>query len=131
VRAGGPQAATERLANAAPRAADVVEVSAVAGFAGGDGTLLAPRRVHFSAADTRHVTYGDPDKLDRYLDPEHERALASLLAANEAYRARQRADRERRQAVGCTNTTASDYPATAGPATASTAGLPAPWSPAS
>jgi hypothetical protein len=93
----------ERLASTAARAAGVVDVSAVTGPTSSDGTMLVPRRVHFSAANTGHATYGDPGKLDRYLDPEHERALASLAAANEAYRARQNADRKRRQAVGCVN----------------------------
>jgi hypothetical protein len=95
---------TERLVNAAARAADVVEVSAVAGPTADDGNMLAPRRVQFSAANTGQATYGEPRKLDRYLDPDHERALASLREANRAYRARQEADRKRREAVGCANT---------------------------
>ena len=94
----------ERLANATARAADVVEVSAVTGPTSSDGTMLIPRRVHFAAANSGQATYGDPRKLDRYLDPDHERALASLREANRAYRARQEADRERREAVGCANT---------------------------
>lgn len=93
----------ERLASSAARAANVVEVSAVTGPARSDGTILVPRRVHFAAANTGHATYGEPCKLDRYLEPEHERALASLQAANAAYRARQHADRQRRQALGCAN----------------------------
>lgn len=96
----------ERLASAAARAADVVAVSAVTGPASSDGSddaILAPRSVRFAAANTGHAAYSDPQKLDRYLDPEHERALASLRAANAAYRARQDADRQRRQAVGCAN----------------------------
>jgi hypothetical protein len=93
----------ERLASAAARAAGVVEVTAVAGSAGSDGTIVVPRRVHFAAANTGAGTYADPQTLDRYLDPEFERALASLKAANEAFRARQQADRQRRLAVGCTN----------------------------
>ncbi|MEX2620498.1 MAG: hypothetical protein WD250_09790 [Egibacteraceae bacterium] len=64
---------------------------------------MVPRRVRFAAANTGHGAYGEPHKLDRYLDPEHERALASLRAANVAYRARQDADRQRRQALGCAN----------------------------
>lgn len=93
----------ERLANAAARAANVVEVAAVTGPSSSDGTMLVPRRVHFAAANTGHATHAELQKLDCYLDPEHERALRSLRAANEAYRARQDADRKRRQAVGCAN----------------------------
>lgn len=93
----------ERLASAAARAADVVAVSAVTGPANSDGTVLVPRQVHFAAANTGHAAYGDPQKLDRYLDPEHERALASLQAVNAAYRARQHADRQRRRDLGCAN----------------------------
>lgn len=96
----------ERLANAAARAAGVVEVTAVAGVATEDESgarILTPERVRFAAANSGQGTYGEPGKLDRYLDPEHERALVSLRAANEAYRTRQRADRERRAAVGCAN----------------------------
>lgn len=93
----------QRVASAAARAADVVAVSAVTGPTSADGEILVPRRVHFAAANTGHAAYGDPQKLDRYLDPEHERALASLQAANAAYRARQDADRQRRRALGCAN----------------------------
>jgi hypothetical protein len=39
--------------------------------------------------------------VDRCLDPDHERALASLAAANTAALARRQADFDRRQAIGC------------------------------
>jgi hypothetical protein len=96
----------ERLANTAARSADVVEVTAKAGHSH-NGELSSPRPVRFAAANTGTVVYGAPDKLDRYLDPDHERALYSLGSANDAYRARQRADRDRRQEVSCRNTYAS------------------------
>jgi len=119
---GRAEGVAERLANAAARAAGVVKVAAVTGPASGDGTMLVPRRVHFSAANTGHANTGDPHKLDRYLDPEHERALASLKAANAAYRARQEADRARRLESAARTPTGSACPANAGRASASTAG---------
>jgi hypothetical protein len=92
----------ERLANTAARAKGVVDVRAVAG-ASHDGQLLTPERVCFEAANSGHGTGVEPSKLDRYLDPDHERALASLAEANAAARARRQADFERRQAIGCSN----------------------------
>lgn len=92
----------ERLASAATRAAKVVEVTARGGVSQ-DARPLTADRVRFSGANTGHGTYGEPDKLDRYLDPEFERALASLAAANAVAKARTDADRERRRAVGCMN----------------------------
>jgi hypothetical protein len=92
----------ERLANTAARAKGVVDVRAVAG-ASHDGQLLAPERVCFDTANSGHCTGADPVKLDRYLDPDHERALASLADANAAARARRQADFDRRQAIGCSN----------------------------
>jgi hypothetical protein len=89
----------ERLASAAARAKDAVEVTAVAG-ASHDGEILMPRRVSFAGGNTG---LGSGRKLSRYLDPDHERALASLAAANARYRAKQQADRDRRTAVGCAN----------------------------
>ncbi len=78
----------DQIASAAARLRNVVEVRAVAGPAGSDGEILAPTRVRFTAANSGSGTYSDPDKLDRYLDPDHERALASLDAANAAWRRR-------------------------------------------
>jgi hypothetical protein len=92
----------ERLANTAARTKGVVDVRAVAG-ASHDGQLLTPERACFEAANSGHSTGVEPSKLDRYLDPDHERALASLADANAAARARRRADFERRQAIGCSN----------------------------
>jgi hypothetical protein len=92
----------ERLANTAARAKGVVDVRAVAGTSH-DGQLLTPERVCFEAANSRHGTGADPSKLDRYLDPDHERALASLADANAAARARRQADFDRRCAIGCSN----------------------------
>jgi hypothetical protein len=91
-----------RLANTAARAKGVVDVRAVAG-ASHDGQLLAPERVCFEAANSGHGTGADPSKLDRYLDPDHERALASLADANAAVRVRRQADFDRRCAIGCSN----------------------------
>ncbi len=93
----------ERLASHATRLGGVLEVTAVAGPSQ-DGQVASPERVRFDQANTGHGTRLEPGKLDRYLDPDYERALASLQAANDAYRARQRADRERRTAVDCRNT---------------------------
>jgi hypothetical protein len=92
----------ERLANTAARAKGVVDVRAFAGSSH-DGQLLTPERVCFDAANSGHGTGADPPKLDRYLDPDHERALASLADANAAARARRQADFDRRQAIGCSN----------------------------
>jgi hypothetical protein len=95
--------AAERITAAAARLADVVDARAVVGLAGQEGELLAPQVVRFASANTGHGTYGEPDKLSRYLDPEHERALASLEEANAQHRRHRQADRDRRLAVGCRN----------------------------
>jgi hypothetical protein len=92
----------ERLANTAARAKGVVDVRAVAG-ASHDGELLTPERVCFDAVNSGHGTGVDPTRLDRYLDPDHERALASLAEANATARVRRQADFDRRQAIGCAN----------------------------
>ncbi|QBI20229.1 transcriptional regulator [Egibacter rhizosphaerae] len=60
-----------------------------------------PLPVRFAAANTGHPASGDPGRLARYLDPEHERALASRAEADRAARQRRRADEDRRRAVGC------------------------------
>lgn len=73
------------------------------GPAGQDGELLAPQVVRFANANTGQGTYGEPDKLSRYLDPQHERALASLEEANARHRRHRQDDRDRRLAVGCRN----------------------------
>lgn len=92
----------ERLASHAARIVGVVEVRATAGPSR-DGETTSPRVVRFDAANTGHGTHGEPDNLDRYLDPDHELALRSLAQANAAYRARQQADRQRRVEVSCRN----------------------------
>jgi hypothetical protein len=99
---GRARRVAERLANTAARAKGVVDVRAVAG-ASHDGEVLTPERVCFDAANSGHGTGVDPTKLDRYLDPDHERALASLAAANATARVRRQADFDRRQAIGCAN----------------------------
>lgn len=92
----------ERLANAASRAAHVVEVTATAGPSR-DGTVDFSERVRFSAANTGRGTSVEPDRLDRYLDPEFELALASLAEAKAQDTALREADRERRRSLGCLN----------------------------
>ena len=92
----------ERLANTAARAKGVVDVKAIAG-ASQKGEMTAPERVCFEAANAGRATNADPTKLDRYLDPDHQLALAALAQDNAAARARIRADQQRRAAVGCTN----------------------------
>lgn len=99
----------ERLANTAARIPSVVEATATVGRSM-DGQLIAPQRVRFAKANTGHGAPAEPGKLDRYLDPEHERALASLAAADAAWRARRDADRRRRLAVGCRNTSVLSPP---------------------
>jgi len=89
----------EGLANTVARAKGVVEARAVAG-ASHDGEVLAAEPVCFDAANSGH-------KLDRYLDPDRERALSSLADANA--RVRRQADFDRRMAIGC------DKPAVLGP----------------
>lgn len=93
----------ERLANHAARAARVVEVTAIGGPSE-HGRAFSPERIRFSAANSGRGTYADPDRLDRYLDPEFERALASLADARATAAAQDEADRARRQAIGCLNT---------------------------
>jgi len=93
----------ERLANTAARCGDAVQVTAVAGPSH-DGKLTRPQPVRFAAANSGRGTYAEPAKLDRYLDPDHELALRSLAAAEEAFTAHLTADRARRRAVGCRNT---------------------------
>jgi hypothetical protein len=93
----------ERLANVAARTPGVVEVQATAGRTL-SGEVSWPERVRFAEANSGHGTYADPGRLDRYLDPEHERALRSLAAANAAAEQRRQADRDRRRSVGCHNT---------------------------
>jgi hypothetical protein len=92
----------ERLANAAARAADVVDVSAKLGLVLG-AEVAWTDSVSFSAANTGRGAFVDPELLFRYLDPDHERALVSLEEANARYRQRRAADRDRRHAVGCVN----------------------------
>lgn len=92
----------ERLANYATRAAHVVEVHAAAGPST-EGELATRDRVRFSEANTGRGTYGDTSKLDRWIDPEFERALDSLARADAEARARRNAERERRLAIGCSN----------------------------
>ncbi|WP_052665358.1 hypothetical protein [Nitriliruptor alkaliphilus] len=90
----------ERLANTAARAADVVDASAKLGLVVNDEVVWTDA-VAFSAANTGHGTYAAPERLFRYLDPDHERALVSREQANARYRQHRDADRKRRQAVGC------------------------------
>jgi hypothetical protein len=90
----------ERLANTAARAKGVVDVRAVAG-ASHDGELLTAERACFDAANAGHGTGVDPTRLDRSLDPDHERALASLAEANATARVRRQADFDRRLTIGC------------------------------
>jgi hypothetical protein len=92
----------QRLAGAAARLRDVVEVTATAGRSH-DGKQLVAERVRFDAANTGHATYGQPDKLDRYLDVDHERALRSLAEANAAAERRRQVDQERRREISCRN----------------------------
>lgn len=92
----------ERLTNYAARLADVVDLVATGGLSH-KGEVTMPRRVHFAAANTAR---GQPDvsgKLDRYVDPERDRALRALAADNAAAKARAEADRQRRSALGCRN----------------------------
>ncbi len=104
------QRIAERLTNYATRASNVVEVHAVGGPSEG-GQPITRNRVQFSEANTGRGTYGDPSKLDRWIDPDFERALDSLARANAEASARRAADRDRRQALGCANTYRHDYEA--------------------
>lgn len=93
----------ERLANAAARIPVVMEVSATAGWTV-NGKVHWPQRVLFGQANSGHGTYGEFAMLDRYVDPERERAVRSLAAANSAAEQRRQADHDRRRSVGCHNT---------------------------
>ena len=99
----------ERLANNAARMVGVVEVRATAGPSR-EGIITSARQVRFDVANTGHATYGEPGKLDRFLDPDHELALRSLDVANAAAQEHRRADHKRRLAAGCRNT--SQYAST-------------------
>jgi hypothetical protein len=110
--AGGARPATahrravrvaERLANAAARAADVVDATVQFGPMSASGGPAWTDPVHFAAANTGPASNGEPPMLARYLDPDHERAIESLTAANATYRHRCDTDRERRLEVGCVN----------------------------
>jgi hypothetical protein len=90
----------EKLANAAARMRHVVEVTVTAGESH-DGELRQAFPVYFAEANTGPDPRTQPGKLARYVDPDHERALESLAAANAAYRARQHTDRARRRDAGC------------------------------
>lgn len=90
-----------RLADAAARAAGVVEVTARAGPARDDGGTSASRPVAFTAANIDPAPGPGRGLLLRYTDPDHERARRSLAAATAAQQQRQQADRQRREAAGC------------------------------
>lgn len=98
----------ERLANHATRAAHVVEVHGLAGPSR-DGEPVRRDPIRFSAANAGRGTYGDPSKLDRYIDPDFERALDSLGEVNAKEGARRRADRERRLDLACRNAYRLDF----------------------
>ncbi len=109
--AGGTRAGTaqrrarkvaERLADTAARTAGVVAVTASAGPSR-RGELIAGQPVRFAAANSGPGTVTEPHRLAGYLDPDHERALRSLRAANLAFNERRQTDRNRRQAAGCRN----------------------------
>jgi hypothetical protein len=93
-----------RLADAAARIPDVVEVTATAGPSH-DGKVTWPTAVSFAAANTDPAPLA-ADRLLRYLDPDHAEALRSLAEHNAAARERRRADVARRTEVGCANTVA-------------------------
>ena len=93
----------ERLANAAARTPGVVEVTATAGWTS-NGKVPWPERVGFAEANTAQGGHAEVDKLDRYLDPDHEFAMRSLAEENAAAERRRQADRERRRGIGCHNT---------------------------
>jgi hypothetical protein len=90
----------ERLASNAARMVGVVDVRATAGPSS-DGQTTSPRLIRFAVANTGQARHGEPGKLDRYLDPDHELALRSLAAANAAAEERRRADHKRRLTAGC------------------------------
>lgn len=90
----------ERLANAAARAKDVVEVAATEGRSS-QGEIVWAEPVAFGAANSGRATRSAPGKLTRYVDPEHERARLQLQEHNRVTRERREYDRARRQAVGC------------------------------
>lgn len=87
----------ERLTNYATGAAHVVEVHATGGPSTG-GEIVARDRVRFSEANTGRGIGGDGPEIDRWVAPEFVDSLA-----------RSDADRERREAVGCSNSHRSDY----------------------
>ena len=108
--AGGarPGNAERPAMKVARRLTDTARASGVADVTGmgdrsGRGEISRARPIPFADANTGHGTAGDPGLLERYLDPDHERALHLLRAANARYRACEQADRQRRIAAGCRN----------------------------
>jgi hypothetical protein len=97
------QQAAQRLTGAAARLRHVVEVTATYGYTDGEGEVTWPRPVYFGEANSGPTSPGDPVLLSRYVDPDHQRALASLAAVNAAHRERRSADLARRSEVGCRN----------------------------
>lgn len=95
----------ERLANHAARCKDVLQVTAKGGPSC-NGEISWSRPVAFTAANTSPDSL-QPDKAYRYLDPDYERALRALAAANRVAQARAQADRDRRRVVGCANASPS------------------------
>jgi hypothetical protein len=97
-----------RLADAATRISGVVEVSARGGVSY-DRKPSWPSPIYFSAANSGFAAPTAPQRMSRYVAPEHEQALQSLAAANAAFRERQRDDEQRRRAVGCSNAQRAPY----------------------
>ena len=95
----------EQLANAAARFASVAEVAGTAGRSW-KGEVSRPTRLRFAAANTGTADVAEAGTLDRYLDPDYQRARRSLEAANTAYREHKAVDRQRRTAVNCRNANA-------------------------
>ena len=90
-----------RLADAATRAADTVEVSARLHKGVPVELNHVGRAVLFGSANTG--LDGSRTAGNRWIDPEHETAQQSLAAANATARAVREADLERRREVGCRN----------------------------
>jgi hypothetical protein len=88
-----------RLADTTVRGADVVQVHAVIGRS--DSASSLP--LSFASTNTALDPAGTTGR--RWIDPDHERAVRSLAAADAVGRIRATAEANRRLAVGCGNRT--------------------------
>ena len=92
----------EKLCDAATRMAGVVEVTARVGERS-QVPFDWSEPVWFRTANSGRAALSDPNRLERWVDPERELARQALAADRAAADRRREDDRRRRRAVGCPN----------------------------